>query len=158
MEIIYKNPKDLKDYSNNPRNNAEAVEPVMDSIQQFGFLIPVIIDIKDEIVAGHTRKAAAIRLGMESVPCIRADRLTPEQIRAFRIVDNKTSEFATWDFDKLEQELNEILDVDLSAFKFPDLGADLQVSDADFLQDTEIVKERKPKTVKCPECGAEIKV
>ena len=68
LEIIYRNPRELNDYSNNPRNNAAAIEPVMDSIQQFGFLVPILIDENDEIIAGHTRKAAAIKLGLDVVP------------------------------------------------------------------------------------------
>lgn len=70
MDIIYRDPENLKDYANNPRNNAEAIEPVMESIKEFGFLVPVLITEDDEIVAGHTRKAAAVRLGMSEIPCI----------------------------------------------------------------------------------------
>ena len=158
MEIIYRNPRELNDYSNNPRNNAAAIEPVMDSIQQFGFLVPILIDENDEIIAGHTRKAAAINLGLDVVPCICAEALTKEQVQAFRLVDNKTAEFATWDFDKLRLELDQIIDIDLSAFHFPDLGEDLQVTDDDFIQGTEIVKEKKIKTIICPGCGAEIEL
>lgn len=158
MEIIYKNPQELKDYENNPRDNTAAIEPVMESIRQFGFLVPILIDQNDEIIAGHTRKQAAIRLSMEFVPCICANNLTEEQIKAYRLVDNKTAEFASWDFDKLEQEINQILEVDLSAFVFPDFGEDLQVSDEDFIQGTEIVKEKKSKTITCPGCGMEIEL
>lgn len=156
MDIIYRNPKDLKDYSNNPRDNTEAIEPVKESIKQFGFLVPILIDTNDEIIAGHTRKLAAIELNLDEVPCICAENLTEEQVRAFRIVDNKTGEFASWDFQKLEEELKMIIDIDLDAFEFPDLGEDLTVSDEDFLQDTEIVKEKKKKVITCPDCGAEI--
>jgi Predicted transcriptional regulators len=156
MDIIYKDPKDLKDYENNPRNNAEAIEPVMDSIKEFGFLVPVLITGDGKIVAGHTRKAAALRLGLSSIPCICADSLSEEQIRAFRLVDNKTAEFSSWDFEKLAEELDMISDIDLEAFRFPDFGSDLQVSDEDFIQGTESVKERKKKSVICPDCGREI--
>lgn len=158
MDIIYRDPENLKDYANNPRNNAEAIEPVMESIKEFGFLVPVLITEDDEIVAGHTRKAAAVRLGMPEIPCIRTKGLTEEQIRAFRLVDNKTAEFATWDFEKLEEELNMIVGIDLEEFCFPDLGGDLQVSDADFIQDAGIAKEKNKKAIKCPNCGEEISV
>lgn len=159
MQIVYKKPEELKDYSNNPRRNEDAIGPVADSIRQFGFLVPILIDQNNEIVTGHTRKQAAILLNMSEVPCIYADGLNENQIRAFRIVDNKTSEFASWDFDKLQEELEEIegmIDIDLSEFHFPDLSGELGVSDEDFLQDTEIVKDKKAKCIKCPECGTEI--
>lgn len=158
LEIIYKNPQELDDYSNNPRNNFAAIEPVMDSIRQFGFLVPILIDKNNEIIAGHTRKAAAIKLGLDLVPCICAVDLTEEQVQAYRLVDNKTAEFATWDFDKLRLELDQIIDVDLAAFQFPDFGDDLTVTDDDFIQGNEIVKEKKTKTIICPKCGAEIEL
>lgn len=133
MEIIEKNIADLKDYENNPRHNDGAVEAVAESIKAFGFKVPVIIDGNGVIVAGHTRKKAAALLGLASVPCIVADDLTPEQIKAFRLADNKTAELAEWDFEALEKELAELtaFDVDMSAFGFdesifeeetPDLG------------------------------------
>lgn len=156
MQIIYKNPNELKDYSNNPRNNANAIQPVKESIKEFGFLIPIVLDENDEIIAGHTRKVAAIELGLKKVPCTYANNLTEDQVKAFRLVDNKTAEFATWDFDKLEQELNSLTELNLESFSFPDMGEDLSVTDNDFLQDTEIVKEKKGKVLICPECGKEI--
>lgn len=156
MDIIYKDPKDLKDYVNNPRDNTGAIEPVMDSIKEFGFLVPVLITGDGGIIAGHTRKAAAVRLGLSRIPCICADGLTEEQVRAFRVVDNKTAEFASWDFERLVEELSMISDIDLEGFQFPDLGSDLQVSDEDFIQGTETVKEKKKKVVICPDCGREI--
>lgn len=80
----------------------------MNSIKEFGFLAPVLIDSNDIIIAGHTRKEAAVRLGLKEIPCITVDSLTDEQVKAFRLVDNKTAEFASWDFEKLEEELSEI--------------------------------------------------
>ena len=107
-------------YENNPRENDGAVEAVAESIKQFGFKVPIIVDRDGVIVAGHTRKKAAERLGLSSVPCIVADDLTPEQIKAFRLADNKTGELAEWDFAALEKELAELtaFDVDMSAFGF----------------------------------------
>lgn len=90
MEIIYKSTKEIKPYENNPRNNNEAVEKVAVSITDYGFRVPIIIDSNNVIVAGHTRYKAALKIGCESVPCIVIDDLTPEQIRAYRLVDNKT--------------------------------------------------------------------
>lgn len=122
MNIIEKNIAELKEYANNPRNNDGAVEAVAESIKQFGFKVPIIIDSGGVIVAGHTRKKAAERLGLSSVPCIVADDLTPEQIKAFRLADNKTGELAEWDFAALEKELEELtaFDIDMSLFDFDD--------------------------------------
>lgn len=120
MTIIEKSVKDLKAYENNPRNNDNAVEAVANSIREFGFKVPVIIDGDGVIVAGHTRVRAAEMLGLKTIPCVIADDLTPEQIKAFRIADNKTAELAAWDMEKLEQELQEITNIDMSAFGFTD--------------------------------------
>lgn len=102
----------LKEYENNPRNNDLAVEKVKYSIERFGFLVPVIVDLNYVIVAGHTRVRACRELGIQSVPCIIADELTEEQINFFRLVDNKTSEYSDWDFKKLKDEL-ELIDLTL---------------------------------------------
>lgn len=120
MQIIEKDIAELKEYQNNPRNNDEAVEAVAESIKQFGFKVPIVIDNKNIIVCGHTRLKAAERLGLSSVPCIVADDLTDEQIKAFRLADNKTGELAEWDFETLEKELAELtaFDVDMTAFGF----------------------------------------
>jgi hypothetical protein len=108
---------DITPYENNPRNNDEAVEPVLESIKEFGFKVPIIIDKNNVIVAGHTRYKAAKKLKLDTVPCIRADDLTEEQIRAFRLADNKVSEFAKWDNQLLNIELDEI-DLNMSLFGF----------------------------------------
>lgn len=111
---------ELKEYDNNPRNNDGAVEAVAESIKQYGFKVPIILDRNGVIVAGHTRKRAAELLGLETVPCYIATDLTPEQVRAYRLADNKTGELSTWDFEKLEKELSELtaFDVDMSLFGF----------------------------------------
>lgn len=151
MEIIYKSTKEIKPYENNPRNNNEAVEKVAVSITDYGFRVPIIIDSNNVIVAGHTRYKAALKIGCESVPCIVIDDLTPEQIRAYRLVDNKTAEYSSWDFEMLEKELKS-LDIDISEFEFPDLGETLDISDDDFYTD-ETVKNVKVKSIKCPHYG-----
>ena len=107
----------LREYDNNPRNNDGAVDAVAASIREFGFKVPVIVDGDNVIVAGHTRVKAARKLGMSAVPCIIADDLTPEQIKAFRLADNKTAELAGWDWSKLEDEPAE-LEIDMSLFGF----------------------------------------
>ena len=120
MEIVMRNTEDLQAYEYNPRNNDNAVDVVAESIKEFGFKVPIIIDREGTIIAGHTRLRAAKQLEIREVPCIVADDLTPEQIKAFRLADNKTAEFAEWDFDLLEKELAELtaFDVDMSAFGF----------------------------------------
>lgn len=122
MDIVNIKTSDLQEYANNPRDNDGAVEAVAESIKQFGFKVPIIVDRDGVIVAGHTRKKAAERLGLASVPCVVADDLTPEQIKAFRLADNKTGELAEWDFAALEKELAELtaFDVDMKDFGFFD--------------------------------------
>lgn len=115
MEIESIKIEDLKPYENNPRHNDEAVEGVKESIKQFGFKIPIVIDKNNVIVCGHTRYKASVALGLQEIPCIRADDLTDDQIRAFRIADNKVSEVAEWDLDKLQIELEDI-SLDMSSF------------------------------------------
>ena len=117
MNIIQKRLDDLIPYENNPRNNDEAVRYVAESIKEFGFKVPIVIDKHNVIVAGHTRYKASKQLGINQVPCLVADDLTPEQVKAFRLADNKVSEIATWDFDKLELEMND-LEFNMELFGF----------------------------------------
>lgn len=107
-------------YAKNPRKNNKAVAFVKESIRQFGFKVPIIIDSKREIVCGHTRILAAKSLGMTEIPCIFADDLTDEQVKAFRLADNKVSEFSEWDLDLLNNELSEIAEIDMGDFGFSD--------------------------------------
>ena len=124
MKIIEKNIDSLTPYHNNPRHNENAVAAVAESIREFGFKVPIVIDSGGVVVTGHTRLKAAESLGMKKVPCIIADDLTPEQIKAFRVADNKVSELAEWDFEKLEQELAG-LSFDMERFGFdPPSGDD----------------------------------
>lgn len=97
MNIVYRQLETISPYEKNPRKNDDAVEYVANSIREFGFKVPIVIDKDGVIVAGHTRYKAAKKLKMENVPCIVADDLTDEQIKAFRLADNKTAEKATWD-------------------------------------------------------------
>ena len=122
MNIIEKNLKDIKPYEKNPRKNDNAVEYVANSIKEFGFKVPIVIDKDGVIVAGHTRYKASKKLGLEKVPCIIADDLTDEQIKAYRLADNKVSEKSEWDFDLLQDELSEILNIDMEMFDFNKLG------------------------------------
>lgn len=120
MEIILKRLNELKPYDKNPRRNDEAVEYVANSIKEFGFKVPIIIDSNNTIVTGHTRYKASIELGLDEVPCIIADDLTEEQIKSFRIADNKVSEIAEWDNDILAIEMDDIMEFDMSEFGFMD--------------------------------------
>lgn len=118
MDVINKRIDDIKPYENNPRKNDAAVQYVANSIREFGFKQPIVIDRNGVIVAGHTRYKAAIELGLEEVPCIMADDLTDEQVKAYRLADNKVAEASEWDFDLLEKEMNGIYDIDLEQFGF----------------------------------------
>ena len=138
MEIINKSINELKPYEKNPRINDDAVEYVAKSIKEFGFKVPIIIDKNNVIVAGHTRYKASLELGLEEVPCIIADDLNEEQIKAFRLADNKVSEKAQWDYELLDEELNDILNIDME-----DFGFDLDIS----LEETN-ESEENPYTTK----------
>ena len=135
MQIYDKQLDEIKPYENNPRHNDNAVDAVAASIREFGFKVPLVIDRDGVIVAGHTRLKAAKKLGLDKVPCFIADDLTDEQVRAFRLADNKVGELATWDLDTLKVELDNIGEIDLS-----DMGFDLNDDDKpaeDIIEPTE---------------------
>lgn len=118
MEVIDKKVAELIPYAKNPRKNDQAVDAVAASIKEFGFKVPIVIDGDGVIVAGHTRLKAALLLGLETVPCVVADDLTEDQIKAFRLADNKTAELAEWDYALLDEEIAELTDIDMSQFGF----------------------------------------
>ena len=135
---------EIRPYEKNPRKNENAVKYVKESIRQFGFKVPIVIDSNRVIVCGHTRLLAAKSLGLTEVPCIMADDLTDDQIKAFRLADNKVGEFAEWDMDMLGDELDaiaEACDIDMGDFGF-DLSDD---------EETEIVEDEVPEEVE-PVC------
>ena len=117
-EIMMLNPNEITPYPNNPRVNDASVDAVVNSIKEFGFQNPIIVDTGMVIIAGHTRHKAALRMGLEEVPVIVAENLTDEQVKAYRLADNKTSELSGWDFNLLDQELMEIIDIDMTEFGF----------------------------------------
>ena len=117
LEIKYMSVNDIKPYKNNPRINEKAIPYVMNSIKEFGFKNPIIIDKNNIIICGHTRLESAKRLKYTEVPVIYADDLSDEQIKAFRLADNKVSEIAEWDLELLDDELSEI-DLDMEQFGF----------------------------------------
>lgn len=163
MQIEYIEIDKVIPYANNPRNNdGEAVDRVAASIKEYGFKNPIIIDKDNVIVAGHTRLKAAKKLDLAEVPIIRADDLTPAQIKAFRLAENRVSEYATWNNELLTIELEGLqeldFDLDLTGFEGWELDNLLNSVSDDDLQDFFIDKEEKPKEPKkvvCPHCGEE---
>lgn len=118
MNLINKKIDELIPYINNPRDNSNAVNAVASSIKNFGFKVPIVIDKNNEIITGHTRLKAAKKLGLKTVPVIIADDLTPNQAKAFRLADNKVSEFAEWDIELLNSELEELKSLNFNMDEF----------------------------------------
>ena len=148
QQISYRDISEIHPYEHNPRNNAAAVEPVAQSIKNFGFRVPILVDREGTIIAGHTRYKAAQLLGMERVPCILVDDLSDEQVRAYRIADNKVAEASSWDEDilRIEMETLKALNVDLEQTGFTDLEVDgilREMQDVDF-EDFFIEPVQKP--------------
>ena len=125
IQIEYRSVDDLIPYINNPRLNEGAVEAVASSIKNFGFKNPIVVDGFGEIVNGHTRLKAAKKLGMDKVPVIVADDLTEDQVRAFRLADNKVAEIAEWDEELLRAEM-EMIGLDLTQFGFEKIEDDFK--------------------------------
>lgn len=143
MKIIQMKTEELIPYENNPRFNEDAIDKVAESIKEFGFKVPIIIDSNNVIVAGHTRQLSAKKLGMEQVPVIVADDLSDSQIKAFRLADNRVAEFSEWDFELMYKELNS-LDIDMEAFGFEEELPDIDIDDV-FGEEIETVKVNKLK-------------
>lgn len=151
LKVVYRRTDELIPYENNPRINDRAVEAVAASIKEFGFKQPLVVDSGNVIVVGHTRLKAAALLGIDKVPCLIADDLTDEQIRAYRLADNKTAELAEWDMAKLEEELAK-MDPDemlLYGFGIDDAAFDTEVAEK---KESEY-EETDDKMVTCPSCG-----
>lgn len=148
MKIVDKPIEWLRPYENNPRNNEQAVEAVANSIKEFGFKVPIVATIDGEIVNGHTRFKAAKFLKLKTVPVLIADDLTEEQIKAFRLADNKTGELADWDVELLYGELDELTGFDMTMFGFEDIDFSLDDFEEDERQEGEeadINQEEEPK-------------
>lgn len=155
MEIKMVKVEDLKPYENNPRFNDDAVQYVANSIKEFGFKVPMVIDRDNVIVAGHTRYKAALELDLKEVPCIVADDLTDEQIKAFRLADNKVGEKSQWNLDLLNDELQEILGIDMDEFGFLK-SEEIDIADVNVDEYFEDVSNEKE--VICPNCGYKGKI
>lgn len=149
LEIKYIDVDELKPYENNPRFNDDAVKYVANSIKEFGFKVPIVIDKDKTIVAGHTRYKASLELGLKEVPCIIADDLTDEQVKAFRLADNKVSEKATWDYELLDEELKDILNFNMDDFGFEGINIDWE--SVDNLTE-ENYDEPTHNMLECPKC------
>lgn len=144
LQVKYTDPLDLIPYENNPRINDYAVKKVMDSIKEYGFTNPIIVDADMVIIAGHTRREASILAGLDRVPYIVRDDLTPEQVKAYRIADNKLAELSNWDDELLKRELFELQAVDypLEVMGFTEI--DLK----EIFTEKEVPKEKKKKEEK----------
>lgn len=169
QQVVYQEISQIHPYENNPRNNEAAVGPVAQSIKEFGFRVPILIDGKGTIIAGHTRYEAAKRLGMDKVPCIRVDDLTDAQIKAYRIADNKVAEASSWNDDVLRAEMDALqaLDVDDSDFEEfftepvqqppkaadTDPGPESQQSGQPAPFQPATAQQSGSKLIQCPHCG-----
>lgn len=140
MKIKDINIGDLIPYEKNPRKNEGAVEYVKNSIEQFGFRVPIVIDKNNVIVCGHTRYVAAKQLKLDKVPCVVADDLTEEQITAYRLADNKVAEFSDWDMSLLNEELDKLLDFDMSAFGFFDEEEEEEEQEEEIIPEVEFTE------------------
>ena len=142
MEIKTIKISEIIPYDKNPRRNDRAAEIVEKSIKEFGFLVPIILDKNNEVVAGHTRIKAAEKLGIKEIPCIYATDLTKEQVKAFRIMDNKSHEYSRWDWKLLKEEFQELkdlnFDLELTGFSGPEIDWLLGLEEDE-------VKTRNPK-------------
>lgn len=147
--------EDVKPYENNPRKNDDAVEYVANSIKEFGFQQPLVVDSNGVIIVGHTRLKAAQKLGLTDVPVVVADGLSDDQVKAYRLADNKTGEMASWDWNQLNLELEDIdwLDLNMEQFGFS-AGVDIDQFFEDATDGEGGDKEQsEPKEVQCPHCG-----
>lgn len=147
-EIQYCNPEELIPYEKNPRDNRAALDAIELSIEEYGFTNPILVNEEKVILAGHTRREAAILAGLEKVPYIVVDGLTEAQQKAYRLADNKLSELSIWDEDLLKEELEDLLDedYDLSLTGFSDVDLTDLLKDEDDLEDIEPEEPKEKKT------------
>ena len=151
----------LVPYCRNPRKNDEQVDRMASAIKEFGFRIPVVAKSDGSVVDGHLRLKAAQKLGMKEVPVALADELTDAQVKAFRLLANKSANWAQWDEDLLKLELQDLqdmaYDLELTGFDESELGDIWDGEDVNFSpdEDSEAVRldKKDPKIVTCPSCG-----
>ena len=147
-ELKYIDPTELVPYENNPRDNRLTIEELKDGIRAVGFRNPILVDEDYVILAGHSRREAAIELGLEKVSYIMYDDLTEAQKKLYRIMDNKLGEFSVWDEDKLKAELeslqNEDIDITVTGFSMSELDELLKDLDEEIPDiEPETIKEEK---------------
>ncbi len=161
-EIVMKGINEIKPYFRNPRINEETVNKLVDLLPKVGFNVPIVIDKQGIIIKGHARYTAAIRIGMEQVPCIISEA-DEEAIKLDRIADNRISEFSQWDLEQLRHELNILtLDTAILDFKLPSLE-ELAVDNNTLVEqkDIDIAERRQEKSTNhkdyvkfvCEKCG-----
>lgn len=163
MQVVAKSVDEIKPYENNPRNNDDAVDAVANSIKEFGWQQPIVVDIGGVIIAGHTRYKAAKKLGLKTVPVVVAKDLSEEQVKAYRLADNKSGELADWNFSQLNEELQGIDDLDMTEFGFDeseinladDWSDDGELDDYDEPDDSDNEPEDEEPKLVCPQCGYE---
>lgn len=139
---------EIKPYNKNPRKNEKAVEKVANSIKEFGFKQPVVVDKDKTIIAGHTRYQASIKLGLQNVPVIIADDLTEDQVKAYRIADNRVAQESEWDIDLLKMELKDLKDIDYNlletGFNQDELDKILQLEVEGLTDEDEVPEDVEP--------------
>lgn len=128
LEIVQIPLSEIKPYKKNARKNDEAVPKVVESIKRYGFKNPIILDKNNVIICGHTRYMASLEMGFDTVPCIIATDLTKKQVKEFRLVENRTNEYALWNYELLNDEMQGL---DLSEFEFPTLTYEDELSAED---------------------------
>lgn len=158
MNIVELELSELMPYENNPRINDGAVEKVAESIKQFGFKVPLVVDKSNVIVCGHTRYKACKLLGINLVPCVVADDLSEKQIKAFRLADNKTAEMSGWEFSKLDEELAFLDDFEMSLFGFEEEIQEMNDEMLSSFFDSSKNEDNQKRVVVCPHCGERIEL
>ena len=154
MQIVEININEIKPYYKNPRKNTKAIHFVEESIKNFGFKVPLTVDKDYVIITDHTRYEACKRLGFKKIPCIIVDDLDEEKIKAFRLADNKLSEIATWDMEKLKEEIENIKDINLELFGFDNSVDDFNWDNIEEISE-DLYEEPDLKLYCCPYCNHE---
>ena len=149
LEVVYVDIENVIPYENNPRINDDAVEKVANSIREFGWQQPIVVDKHNVIIVGHTRLKAAQMLGEKQVPVVFAD-LSDERAKSYRLADNRTGQIAEWDFELLEQELDELSEMELD-FDMSDFGFDIEEENEAEPEITE-TEDEVPEPPKEPTC------
>ncbi|WP_283598212.1 ParB N-terminal domain-containing protein [Ligilactobacillus saerimneri] len=157
MKVIEMDISEVKPYENNPRINEGGVEATANSIKEFGWQQPLVVDRDHVIIVGHTRLKAAEKLGLKKVPVVVADGLSEEQVKAYRLADNKTGELSDWNTKLLDDELQSLVDMDMSDFGF-DEDIEFEPADSVSVKIDEPVESLDQTEVTCPHCGETFKI